>query len=290
MSQVAKKAAALGFLTFVVLWIIGFAHAMTLSYPEPVAWQFAASQSVAGNGQVANNMKQLGFGALALPAILDRPEIEQIEVYEKFAQLAAGTAEFDNDEARVRSILADYKAAVFNERSSGIAPARYLTLEVGVRPEEFDAVVDRLRQVGHLDVANVQRRDRTGEFRKLNAQRQSLKKHLDAIQKLRETKNTTLDDQLRLEQKVQEIEKQLETMGVQLGDLLGKESYYQIYITLSEYQPGSRMDRTYTVSQRMANAFVWAGARWLALVAAVGLMTGTIVSVRTLVRRSPKSS
>ncbi len=288
MSHFAKKTAALGFLTFVTLWIIGFARALTLAHPEPVTWHVSSGDDAlqgVSRVQAANNVKQLGL-LMPLPAILDRPDVDQIQVYEKYAQISAGTAEFETDEVRLRAILADYKTVVFNERSAGIAPARRLLLEVGVPPEEFDAVVERLQKVGHLDSISVQRRDRTGEFRKLNAQRQSLQKHLEAIKQLRGKTNAAFDDQLRLEQKVQEIEKELQTMGVQLGDLLGKESYYQVYITLSEYQPGSRLDRTYTIPQRMADAFIWAAARWLALAAGIALVAGSFVSIRTLARRS----
>jgi hypothetical protein len=293
MSRTAKQAVALGFLTFVTLWIIGFARAITLEHPEPTTWNLSsgedyasASQSLS-RAQAANNVSQLGLAKTPLPALLELPAVEQVQVYEKFAQLAAGSEIFEDDEVRLRGILADYNAVILNERSTGIAPSRRITLEVGVKPEEFDAIVDRLRQIGHLDSISVQRRDRTGEFRKLNAQRQSLKKHLDAIQQLRTNKNASFDDQLRLEQKVQDIEKDMQTLGVQLGDLLGKESYYQVYTTLYEYQPGGRLDHTFSLPQRMAHAFVWAAARWLAIAAFAGTVLGVAISVRTLVRRSP---
>src|SRR5262249_37355639 len=159
---------------------------------------------------------------------------------------------------------------------------RRLALEVGVAPEKFDDLVAQLRQIGHLDTVNVQQRDRTAEFRRLHTQRQALKKHQETIMKLRGVAQPSLEDTLKLEQKIQDLEKELQTLGNQLGDLLGKESYYHVYLSLSEYQPGSRLDHTYSVPARIAHAFVWAAVWWLASAAALGLLALTYLSVRTL--------
>src|SRR5205085_4323232 len=107
-----------------------------------------------------------------------------------------------------RAVLAAHQATVFNEKDSGVAPARRLTLEIGVHPDRFEGLVDQLRQVAHLESVSVQQRDRTGEFRRLHAQRQSLKAHLEAVQKLRGRQNPTVEDELKLEQKIQDIEKE----------------------------------------------------------------------------------
>jgi hypothetical protein len=157
-----------------------------------------------------------------------------------------------------------------------------------VDPEKFDALVEQLRGIGRLESISVQQRDRTGEFRKLHAQRQSLQKYLAAVVKLRAAnKAVSVDDALKLEQKAQDIEKELQGLGVQFGELLGKESLYHVSATLFEYQPGSRMDRGYSIPERFFQAAMWAGAWWLALAFTAGIAIAACLSLQTLFNRTP---
>ena len=166
------------------------------------------------------------------------------------------------------------------------APQRRLTLEIGVHPDKFDALVDELRQIGRLQSINVQQRDRTSEFRQLQAKRQSLKKHMEAVLRLRGGNNPSIDDTLKVEQKIQDIEKELDALGVLLGDLLGKESFYQVNVTLAEFQPGGKLDRAYTIPQRLASGCLWAAAWEAAIIGAIAVAAGAYLSVRTLVAKS----
>ncbi len=277
-----KKAAATGFLVFLGLWVVGVLRSAAQPYPEPTSWQFSGFEELSVQNVSANNLKLIGLALKPLPFVLDQADVDRIQVYEKTAQLATESAQFTDDVAKVREALAAHRATVLNEKDSGIAPARRLTLEIGINPDRFDALVTELRQVGRLESVYVQQRDRTGEFRKLHAQRASLKKHLEAVQKLRGGPNPKIDDQLKLEQKIQDIEKELQTLSVEFGDLLGKESFYQVHLTLYEFQPGSRLDHSFTLPKRIANGYLWAAAWWCALAAAVGMLAATYISVRTL--------
>lgn len=53
-------------------------------------------------------------------------------------------------------------------------------------------------------------------------------------------------------------------------------------MTLFEYQPGSRLDRAYTLPQRLFHAFLWALTWWLSVAVAFAALAGTTVSVQTL--------
>lgn len=285
MRQFLHKLAAAGFLVFVALWVGGTVRGYTLPYPQAPIFDFSSMsfdrlQNV--RVQSANNLKQMGLAATPVPLVLDRPEVEQIEVYERIAYLGAATRAFDDDEAQIRSAAAGHGAKIFNESFSGLAPDRQLTLDIGVNPEKFDALLQELKQIGKFEHITVQQRDRTADFRQLNAKRQALKKYLDATLKLRGVKDASIDDSLKVEQKIQDIEKELHQVGVQLGDLLGKESFYHIQISLREYQTGSRHDREYTMPKRVAHAFVWAVAWWCATAIAVGAGVGTVLSVKIL--------
>lgn len=278
-----KKLAAVAFLVFLGLWIGGTARGFALPYPEPIAFDLSVfDRATNARQQGWNNLKQMGLATTPLPLVLEGPDVEQIEVYERIAQLSLATRTFEDTQALVRSVIAGHKGVVFNESASGLAPDRQVTFEVGVHPEKFDAVLEQLKDIGDLQFFSVQQRDRTADFRRLNAQRQALKKHLEAVLKLRGVKEASIDDSLKIEQKLQDIEKELQALAVQLGDLLGKESYYHIQLSLREFQSGSRHDRTYTLPQRVFRGFVWAAGWWFAGAFGVAVVVGTVVSVRVL--------
>jgi Domain of unknown function (DUF4349) len=283
MQRLWKKIAAVGFLVFLCLWVGGMVRSWAQPLPSsPREWRLLSSDESVSRQAVANNLQQIGLGHAPLPVMLEQANADRIQVYDKRANLAASTSAFDDDEGLVRSALTAHHANIFNEISSGIAPERRLSLEIGVSSEQFDALVERLRQIGHLESLSVHQQDRTGEFRRLHAQQQSLKKYLESVLKLRGGKASSVDEELKLEQRIQEIEKELQGLAVQLGELLGKESFYHVRMTLSEFQPGSRADFARILPHRLADASLWALAWWGAAALAVGVLAATYLSVRTL--------
>jgi hypothetical protein len=295
MKTYAKKLAAVGFLLFLGLWVAGFLRTFTLAEAEPevftppiVSYSSSGDEPRAG-AKIANNLAQIGFAQAPLPQVLDREDVHKVQVYEKTAQLSSGTPAFTDDEGRIRSATASFQAAVFNERMTGIAPHRFLSLGIAVRPERFDPLLEELGGVGQLRSITVQQQDRTADFRRLHAQRQSLKKHLEAILKLRDAGKLSVEEALKLEQKVLEVEKEVQAVGVQLGDLLNKEPSYNLFVTLQEFPPGSWGDRTFTFSRRLASGFLWALGWWFLSALGIGILVGVWVSVQTL-RPAPSAA
>lgn len=281
MQHLWKKAAALGFLALFALGLVGTMHAFTLPYPQLLRSSLPMSLPISKRNLTANNLRQVGLGEMPLPLLLEQGNVERIRVYERSGQLALATDAFDDDEAQIQSAVTVHQALVLNEESSGLVRERRLVLELGIRPDRFDALMNQLRGIGHLESVSVQQRDRTGEFQRLRAQRESLKKRHAAILKLCETKNLSIDDTLRLEQRLQDIDKELQTVGVQLGDLLSKESLYHVYMALAEYYPGSRLDPSYIWPQ-LRYGLIWGLGRWFVLALGIGGVFGIWFSVRTL--------
>jgi hypothetical protein len=280
-----KKLIALGFLLLVGLWAAGVVRSFGMAQSDLPALSVSVPSAVEdyrGSLRTANNLAQIGLVKAPLPKVLDHEDIQQIRVYEKTAQISAGSTAFGDDEARIRKALADHQAVVFSEKATGISPERSLALGISIRPEKFDALLHALTEIGQVGAITVQQHDRTTEFRRLHAQRQSLKKYQEAILKLRASDKLTVEEALKLEQKIQEIEKELQSLGVQLGDLLGKEPSYNLFVTLQEYQPGSRYDRGFTFTRRLGSGLFWATGWWLVAAAAVGVLIGVYLSVRTL--------
>jgi hypothetical protein len=288
MNPLWKKGAALGFLVFLGLWTAAFirgsslAEAQTGAAGEAASWIASVRQETWNPSQFANNLKKIGLARTPLPAVLDQADVERIHVHEKSAQIGTTTRAFDEDEALIRSTLAKSRADVLNEKNGGIAPQRRLAMEIGVHPDRFDELVEDLRTIGSLESISVQQLDRTGDFRRLHAQRQSLKKYLESLLKLRGVKAPSIEDTLKLEQRIQEIEKEMQSLGVQLGDLLGKESFYHIHLTLSESKPGAQYDFAGRLPKRLLHAFLWALLWWGVLALGVSMVAATLVSIKTL--------
>src|SRR5262249_34610118 len=159
---------------------------------------------------VWNNLKQIGLTQKPLPQVLDQEDLDRVQLYEKTAQVGSGTTVFTDDEQRIRKGVADHKAVVFRENATGIARHRSLVLGIGVHPDRFDALLHDIMQAGQIRSIHVQQQDRTGDFRRLHAQRQSLKKHQEALLKLRGVNKLSVEEALKLEQKVMEIEKEIQ--------------------------------------------------------------------------------
>jgi hypothetical protein len=296
MGNYMKKLAALLFLLFLALWAAGVIRTFTLDEPDLSLFGGPALHSLSSNPSFreanpgmrsAHNLAQIGLIQTPLPQLLDKADVNQIRVYEKTAALAAGTTAFEHDQERVRQTLQDQKAAIFSDKAEGVGAKRQLTLGISVHPDRFDALLKTLTQVGQVESIRVEQQDRTSEFRRLYAQRQSLKKHQEAILKLRGGGKLSVEEALKLEQRIMEIEKEIQTVAVQLGDFLEKEPSYNLFVTLQEIQPGSWHDRSFTVGRRLGNGFLWAVGWWAAAALAVGMGVGAYLSIKTLRPRRP---
>src|SRR5260370_3475145 len=83
-----KKIAAVGFVVFMLLWIVGVMRAFTLEYPPPPAIVSLSSTDreyqTQSNSNFAHNLKIIpGLALTPLPMVLDKPEVEKIRITEK---------------------------------------------------------------------------------------------------------------------------------------------------------------------------------------------------------------
>jgi hypothetical protein len=299
MNNYLKKLGAAAFLLFLGLWLAGVIRTYFVTEPDNYSLLLdlasraprmsPLSEGFRSGTRVAHNLAQIDLSKDSLPKILDQADVNQIRVYDKTAELSTGSPDFGEDEARIRKAIATHKAIVFSESATGIAPARLLSIGIGVHPDRFDGLLQQISQVGQLVANKVQQQDRTGEFLRLHAERQSLKKHQEAIVKLLANDKLTVEEALKLEQKVLEVEKEMQPMGVKLGDFVGKEPSYNLFLTLTEIQPGSLDDRSFTIGRRLGSGFIWAIGWWFASVLGIGLIVGAVVSIKIL-RLSPKAA
>lgn len=164
----------------------------------------------------------------------EKPDESSSEAkYEKTATLKSKTTQFDKDEAAIRKVVKQFKAAIQYEKKSGNAGSRELRLLIGVTPERFDSFYVAAQKIGSLKFNEVVKVDKTNDYRKLMAEKESYEKILASLNELK-TKSGEIKDYISLHDKILEIETAMQDIGVKLGDYKSEEQFCTIKFSLLE--------------------------------------------------------
>jgi hypothetical protein len=193
--------------------------------------------------------------------------------YEKVASVSTYSGAFSADEKALRALVPRHRALIQFEQSSGLAGARHLDVAIGVPPSEFDAMVEAARRIGRLQAIRVDKADKTNEYRGLNAKRLSLEKTRDSLTRLKTAGGGRIEELMHLENRLLEIESELQTLGVQLGDYDTENEFCTVKVTLDE-RPG--MGTGIPLLTRVKVALEWTIKYYALLVFIAALGTGTL--------------
>lgn len=153
--------------------------------------------------------------------------------YEKVASVVSKTGAFEDDEKRVRELTSKYDALIQFEQSSGLSGSRRVNVAIGVPPDRFDAMVSDLKAVGELSSIRIDKTDKTNEYKELKAKRASLEKTRDALVALK-SKGGNIEEFTNLENRLLEIEQEIQTGGVTLGDYDEENEFCTVKLSLEE--------------------------------------------------------
>jgi hypothetical protein len=156
--------------------------------------------------------------------------------YEKVASVASQTNAFDDDEKAVRELTKKYNAMIQFEHSSGLPQSRYVDLTIGVPPDRFDPLVADLQRIGELTTIRIDKTDKTNEYKELKAKRASLEKTRDALSGLK-TKTGSIEEFTTLENRILEIDEQIQETGVKLGEYDQENEFCTVELSLVEKGP-----------------------------------------------------
>ena len=174
--------------------------------------------------------------------------------YEKVATLGRSSHAFEEDEARVRAVAKAVEALIQHEQAFGLEGRRQLQLALGVPPEAFDEVLGQLQDIGKSVSFQVNKTDKTNEYRALLAQQESLKKSRDNLRAL-QARDAELGDLIALESRILELESQIQSLGVSVGEFDSEFEFVTIKLTLSEVHAPT--ERFIPVLKRIKVAFEW---------------------------------
>ena len=223
-----KKTLTILFTLFIVLFvfrlIFGYQTVHEPIISSHIDQMIAFSSSSRKN--YATNKHQLNTGLS--PTSVDQK-------YEKIANINTVSTKFDFEEKQIRAQIKDYEGLIQFENKSGNKGHRRLNLIIGIPPENFDSIYQSLISVGKIQSKQITKTDKTNEYKELNAQKASLEKIRNSLIELK-TKGGRIDEYMQLENRILEIERQLQELGVSLGNFDDENEFCTVKVALSEGQ------------------------------------------------------
>jgi hypothetical protein len=181
--------------------------------------------------------------------------------YEKIADINTLSTKFDKEEKQIRAKVKDYDGLIQFENKSGNKGNRRLNLVIGIPPDNFDSIYNSLIKIGRTQSKQITKTDKTNEYKELNAKKASLEKIRTSLIELK-TKGGRIDEYMQLENRILEIEQQLQGLGVSLGNFDNENEFCTVKVALSE-------GRTIEIStlQRIKVSLEWTLKYYLLLLA-----------------------
>jgi hypothetical protein len=255
-----RKAAFWAFVVFVALFSFRFGYATwfdarTVGHDFPGG--LAASGFETSRKNYASEKLQPGGQPLG-----------DAQKFEKIGTLAANTAAFDADRKRIADLIASTGSVIQLERMQGLEGRRGLNLGVGVPPERFDAFIQQARGIGRLTRFDVTKNDKTNEYLQLRAKRNTLDKARAALERLQQP-DGKLEDRLSIQNRLTEIEQQMQELGVSLGEFDASNELCTVKLSLAEVAAAAPDNAVQRHMRNAMRALEWtAGTSFLC---AVGL-------------------
>lgn len=191
--------------------------------------------------------------------------------YEKVGTLTSLSQNYDQEEKALYDLIKQEQIMIQFEQRAGLVPARQLNIALGVVPDKFDSTIEALRKIGELKSIQIDKNDKTNEYKKLEAERLSLQKARDTLLELRQ-KDASTADLISLTNQLLDVEKQIQALGVSLGDFDANNEFCTVKFSLKE----RRADKVVSISflQRAKVALEWAAGVyfmfWLVLFLGLG--------------------
>ena len=153
--------------------------------------------------------------------------------YEKIGTLTTTSHRFDEDEKTLRSFIGTHQALIQFEQRLGLVGHRTLSLAMGVSPAQFDAMIEAVKHIGQLLFIQIDKRDKTNEYKELKAKRISLEKTRNGLTALK-GQGGRVEELIQLEDRILQIENDIQSLGVKLGEYDQENEFCTVKLTLLE--------------------------------------------------------
>lgn len=190
--------------------------------------------------------------------------------YERVADLRLEARAFEADEAAMRAAATSHGGVIQLEQKRGLPGSRRLHLAVGVPPDRFDGFVTAMRAIGVTTHLTVDRQDRTNDFKELAAKRAALDSTRAAMLALK-SRSGSIPELVQLEDRILELEREIQGLGVSLGEFDAVNELCTVKLTLTEVPAVAAVGGTIPIWRRARIAFEWA-VPFYAQLMAIGLL------------------
>ncbi len=198
---------------------------------------------------------------------INQSAVKVDQKYEKVAKIKTKSSDFDTEENLSREAIKKFNALIQFEQKSGNKGYRKLNLVIGVPPENFDALYLKLIKVGKVQTKQITKKDKTNEYKKLNAKKQSLEKIRKSLIELKSI-GGKIDEYMSLENRILEIEQQLQGLGVSLGDFDDENEFCTVKFSLLESK-----EFKIGIMQRVKVALEWSVKLYLKIITTLLFIT-----------------
>ena len=275
MSELMKKRLIKGLVIFgsgfLILFVFRFIYGIK---------QYPTQSQNYPRQQITGNVFDYRVSNIASSKVAVKGEIPSLtysvdQKYQKIATLNSQTSHFAEDEKTVRSLVEKYNALIQFEQKTGLPKKRILHLAIGVPPVQFDALIAELKTIGELIAIDINKIDKTNEFKELKGERSSLEQTRNALIALK-AKGGKIDEFINLENRILEIEEKLQKLGVQLGDYDATNEFCTVKLTMIEKGPALKI----SLLHRIKVALEWTIKYYLLLI--LTLLGASLISLMAL--------
>lgn len=199
------------------------------------------------------------------PAVID---VDQ--KYEKIATVNTKSSEFEREKKLLDKEIKKQGAIIQFEQNSGNDGYRRLQLLIGVQPEKFDTLYNALSKVGKVQSKEITKKDKTNEYKQLNAKKESLLKIRTSLIELK-SKGGKIEEYINLENRILSIEEELQGLGVQLGNYDVENEFCTIKFSLIEGE-----ENKISLMHRIKVALDWTISTYLKLIIILCFIVGFV--------------
>lgn len=217
---------------FLFLFVILFVFRLIYGYTKTINSSAGQTQFFERVTSTNKNYASKKYKVKSSNAPTNAP-VKVDQKYEKVAEISTKSTKFDEEEKQARDKVEQYEALIQFEQKSGNKGNRKLNLLIGVPPESFDNLFNDLIGIGKVQAKQITKKDKTNEYKELNAKKASLEKIRNSLIGLK-TKGGKIEEFMQLENRILEIEQQLQGLGVSLGDFDDENEFCTVQFSLLE--------------------------------------------------------
>lgn len=222
------------FAIFLILFFFRLIYGY-ISYPNNRPPNFGANNQTIGStsrgfSNIASTKYKIKKGAsTSAPAEM----ISVDQKYEKTANMACTSSTFEEDEKQIRTTIKKENSIIQFQQKSGNVGKRKLYLQIGVQPDRFDSFIEQIKNNQTVVDFNVTKKDKTNEYRELNSKIKTLQTTRTSLIDLK-SKGGKIEEYINLENRILEIDEQLQQLGVKMGNFDTENEFCTVNISLRE--------------------------------------------------------